>query len=70
MPDKKYPYNSEIGTLIFNKPEEEFEEKITKLLHTANINSAIGVLLARQTCLINDVRMIREKLGISAKEEN
>lgn len=69
MPNKKYPYNSEIGTLIFNKPEEEFEKRVIESLHTADINSAIGVLFARQTCLINDVRMIREKLGIRAKED-
>lgn len=56
--DNEYPKISPIGTILFNKLQEEYEDKILERLATGGLEGAIDVLLFRQTAILNECRMI------------
>lgn|GEM_PF-6434897 len=56
--DNEYPKISPIGTILFNKLHEEYEDRVLERLATGGLEGAIDVLLFRQTAILNDCRVI------------
>lgn len=58
--DNEYPKISPIGTILFNKLQEEYEDKVLEKLNSDSIDlkEVISVLFFRQTAILNECRII------------
>lgn len=54
----EYPKISPIGTILFNKLHEEYEDKVLERLAPGDLEGVIDVLLFRQTAILNECRII------------
>lgn len=59
MDNNEYPKTTEIGSIVFTKAQEEFDERdINALKNAKDLSDAINILLDRQTAILNACRTI------------